>query len=234
MKCIVTAGPTYEELDEVRRLTNFSTGALGTELAHFLVEQGHEVELLRGHYSTCRLEPKAQQVQVFTTTADLRRRLRELAGTGAGAVFHAAAVSDFTIGKVWTRTAEGGLREIQAAKIATREGNILAELTPTPKIISELRGWFPAAFLAGWKYELEGGRAEAVARGARQLAECQTDVCVVNGRAYGNGFGLVSGPAQCRHLADKRALCEALCGLMLAKSRSSRPGAIPGGRAPSP
>ena len=26
MKCIVTAGPTYEELDEVRRMTNFSTG----------------------------------------------------------------------------------------------------------------------------------------------------------------------------------------------------------------
>jgi len=33
MKCIVTAGPTYEELDEVRRMANFSTGTLGTELA---------------------------------------------------------------------------------------------------------------------------------------------------------------------------------------------------------
>ena len=50
MKCIVTAGPTYEELDDVRRLTNFSTGTLGTELANYLVDHGHEVELLRGHY----------------------------------------------------------------------------------------------------------------------------------------------------------------------------------------
>jgi phosphopantothenoylcysteine synthetase/decarboxylase len=234
MKCIVTAGPTYEELDEVRRLTNFSTGALGTELANFLVNQGQEVELLRGHYCTCQLEPRAQRVQVFTTTADLRRQLRELAETGAGAVLHAAAVSDFTFGKVWRRAADGGLREIQAAKISTREGNILAELTPTPKIISELRGWFPAAFLAGWKYELEGDRAEAIARGARQLAECRTDVCVVNGRAYGEGFGLVTGPAHCRHLADKKALCEALGGLMLLKSQSSRPGANRGGKGPSP
>jgi phosphopantothenoylcysteine decarboxylase/phosphopantothenate--cysteine ligase len=227
MKCIVTAGPTYEELDDVRRLTNFSTGALGTELANFLAEQGHEVELLRGHYCTCQLEPKARRVQIFTTTADLRRRLRELAQTGAGAVLHAAAVSDFTFGKIWTRTADGGLREIQAGKISTREGNMLAELTPTPKIILELRAWFPAAFLAGWKYELEGDRAQAIERGARQLAECQTDVCVVNGCAYGEGFGLVTGPGDCRHLADKRALCETLGGLIIA----FKPAAVPG-RAP--
>ena len=36
MNCIVTAGPTFEPLDDVRRLTNFSTGRLGTELANFL------------------------------------------------------------------------------------------------------------------------------------------------------------------------------------------------------
>jgi len=69
MKCIVTGGPAYEELDEVRRLTNFSTGTLGAELAKFLVEQGHEVQWLRGHYATCRLDPAAQGAQVFTTTA---------------------------------------------------------------------------------------------------------------------------------------------------------------------
>src|ERR1700733_3509791 len=112
LKCIVTAGPTFEELDEVRRLTNFSTGTLGTELANFLVGRGHEVELLLGQGATCRLEPKAQRVQAFTTTMDLRRRLKALGGNGggAGAVFHAAAVSDFSFGKIWERTAEGSLK----------------------------------------------------------------------------------------------------------------------------
>ena len=52
-KCIVTAGPTYEELDEVLKMTNFSTGALGTGLADYLAGLGHEVELLTGYYSTC-------------------------------------------------------------------------------------------------------------------------------------------------------------------------------------
>jgi phosphopantothenoylcysteine synthetase/decarboxylase len=209
MKCIVTAGPTFEELDEVRRLTNFSTGTLGTELADFLTERGHEVELLRGQGATCRLEPKAQRVQIFTTTADLRRRLQALGG-GAGAVFHAAAVSDFTFGKVWERAADGGLREIRPAKISSRGGSILAELTPTPKIIAGLRDWFPTAFLAGWKYELTSGRAQAIARAHRQLAENRTDACVVNGRAYGEGFGLVTLPGRCRHVPDRKLLFDAL------------------------
>src|SRR3954471_6241897 len=52
--CLVTAGPTYEPLDEVRRLTNFSTGQLGTELAAFLTANGHRVTLLIGEQSTYR------------------------------------------------------------------------------------------------------------------------------------------------------------------------------------
>jgi phosphopantothenate---cysteine ligase (CTP) len=210
MKCIVTTGPTYEELDEVRRLTNFSTGTLGTELADFLTERGHEVELLRGQGATCRLEPKAQRVQIFTTTADLRRRLQALGASGAGAVFHAAAVSDFTFGKIWERAADGGLKEIRSPKISTRGGNILAELTPTPKIIAELRAWFPTAFLAGWKYELEADRDQAIARARRQMGENRTDACVVNGRAYGEGFGLVTPSGTCRHMGERKLLFDAL------------------------
>jgi phosphopantothenoylcysteine decarboxylase/phosphopantothenate--cysteine ligase len=210
MKCIVTAGPAYEELDEVRRLTNFSTGALGTELANFLVRRGHQVELLRGHYSTCQIEPKAQQTRVFTTSADLRRRLQKLRSSKPAAVFHAAAVSDFAFGRIWSRAAGGGLKVTQSPKISTHGGPLLAELVPAPKIISELRGWFPQAQLVGWKYELDGSRAQAIARAAQQLADNKTDACVVNGRAYGAGFGLLTARGKCRHLPDKNGLFDAL------------------------
>ena len=213
MKCIVTAGPTYEELDDIRRMTNFSTGTLGTELANYLVEQGHEVELLRGHYSTCGIESKAQSVQIFTTTADLSRRLEGLGSSEVGAVFHAAAVSDFTFGKIWRRASGGELSEIKSRKISTRRGTVLAELTPTPKIIGRLRGWFLKARLVGWKYELEGNRAQVINLAEKQLEENQTDACVVNGPAYGMGFGLVQGPGRCRHLPEKRDLFAALANL---------------------
>jgi phosphopantothenoylcysteine decarboxylase/phosphopantothenate--cysteine ligase len=83
-------------------------------------------------------------------------------------------------------------------------------LTPTPKILQRLRGWFPKARLAGWKYELEGDRAQVINLAEKQLEENQTDACVVNGPAYGMGYGLVQGPGRCRHLPEKRALFEAL------------------------
>ena len=103
MHCIVTAGPTYEPLDEVRRLTNFSTGRLGSELVNFLAARGHDVTLLIGEQATWRGERHARRVETFTTTANLRDRLQALASQAVGAVFHAAAVSDFTFGKVWCR-----------------------------------------------------------------------------------------------------------------------------------
>jgi phosphopantothenate---cysteine ligase (CTP) len=214
MNCIVTAGPTYEELDQVRRLTNASTGTLGSLLSHYLVERGHEVELLLGHYSICRIESRAQRRQVFTTTEDLWRRLEALGAARVDAVFHAAAVSDFRFGKVWTRSAEGNLEEVRSPKISTRGETVLAELQPTPKILGQLRRWFPESLVVGWKFELEGDRARAMAQGNLQIIQNQTDFCVVNGRAYGEGFGLVRRKGDSAHLPDRQALFAALESLM--------------------
>src|SRR5438552_1637578 len=122
MRCIVTAGPTYESLDEVRRLTNFSTGRLGSELTNFLAAKGHEVTLLIGQQATFRGERKAREVETFTTTANLRDRLRALSEQPIAAVFHAAAVSDFRFGQIWTRSAGGELTPVKAGKLSTREG----------------------------------------------------------------------------------------------------------------
>jgi phosphopantothenoylcysteine decarboxylase/phosphopantothenate--cysteine ligase len=191
MRCVVTAGPTYEPLDQVRRLTNFSTGRLGSELVNFLSARGHDAILLVGQQATWRGERHAARVETFTTTADLRERLEKMRANPPDAVFHAAAVSDFTFGKIFARSSGGELAEVRSGKLTTRGGSLLAELIPTPKIISKLRGWFPQAFLAGWKYEVEGTRQDVVVTAQRQLAECRTDVCVANGPAYGPGFGVV-------------------------------------------
>jgi phosphopantothenate---cysteine ligase (CTP) len=210
MNCIVTAGPTYEPLDEVRRLTNFSTGRLGAGLANFLVRHGHEVTLLLSRQATYHAERPPQRVETFGTTADLRDLLRGLAAGRADAVFHAAAVSDFAIGKIWSRPPQGEPVEIKARKIPTRQGTLLAELVPTPKIIAELRGWYPTAKLVGWKYEADGDRPTTVQLAEMQMAQCRTNACVANGPAYGEGFGLVTSPGRYAHLADAAALFEAL------------------------
>ena len=210
MNCIVTAGPTFEPLDKVRRLTNFSTGQLGTELANFLVARGHKVTLLVGEQATCSRERKARRVKIFTTTADLRAQLKSLAAKKADVIFHAAAVSDFAFGKVFAPNESGKLARIKTAKkISTRQGKLLVELVPTQKIISELRGWFPKTKIIGWKFESDGRRTKAIAAARKQIVECSTDACVANGPAYGSGFGLVTRRAK-THLADAAVLFESL------------------------
>ncbi len=212
--CIVTAGPTYEPLDQVRRLTNFSTGRLGSDLARYLVRQGHSATLLLGEQATYRDPNPTYSVEPFTTTADLRRVLQAKKGQSVGAVFHAAAVSDFTFGQVWLRAANGDLSPVKSGKISTRAGTLLAELLPTSKIISELRGWFSTALIVGWKFEVEGDRAGALALGEKQIQECHTNACVVNGPAYGTGFGVVTPGGNCTDLPDTAALFERLQALL--------------------
>ncbi len=212
MNCIVTAGPTYEPLDDVRRLTNFSTGQLGCELASYLTDQGHAVTLMLGENATYRGERNARRMQTFTTTADLRDQLEALSGQGVDAVFHAAAVSDFRFGRIWLRTSQGKMTMLKAGKIPTRDdnGTLMAELVVTPKVLAELRQWFPKGRLVGWKYEVDGKRPAVLRKAQTQLAECLTDGCVANGPAYGDGFGLVSTESEPKHLEDKHGLFKAL------------------------
>ncbi len=206
MRCIVTAGPTYEKLDDVRRLTNFSTGRLGTELAAHLTEAGHEVILLVGELATWRGERVASTIHTFSTTADLLTRFESLSGESVGAVFHAAAVSDFRFGGVYEQNDSGELRELKQGKISTRHGELLARLIPTPKLISRLREFYPEARIIGWKYEVDGTRDELVAKARQQIEENNTNACVANGSAYGAGFGVVDPAGECVHATGSQEL----------------------------
>lgn len=211
MNCIVTAGPTYEPLDDVRRLTNFSTGKLGTELANFLTARGHNVTLLIGEMATDKTERRAKFVKTFSMTVDLRGKLKKLSTKSAVAIFHAAAVSDFSFGKIFAEEKDGEFTVLKTSKkISTRRGALLAELLPTLKIISELRGWFPKAKIVGWKFEADGKRADAVAAGQKQITDNATNFCVVNGPAYGKGFGLIGKNGKPLHLANPLVLFDAL------------------------
>lgn len=214
VNCLVTAGPTYEPLDDVRRLTNFSTGRLGAEFANHLVSGGHQVTLLNGYYAIHKGEIHAQQIETFTTTQDLLERFQKRAGT-VEAIFHAAAVSDFTFGTIWSRDDSGNLTAVQEKKVGTRGSTLLAELVPTPKILAQLRDLYPKAVIVGWKYEVDGDRQSVLTRAQRQLTECRTNACVANGSAYGKGFGLVTPDGAVKHCTSPDELFGALTNLVV-------------------
>lgn len=188
MRCLVTAGATLESLDHVRRLTNFSTGRLGTRLATELATRGHAVTLLRSESATAPLPPSAVDVVSFRSTIDLASRFLEFSTDEPIAIFHAAAVSDFAVGLVYQREEGNRLRAVCSSKFSTRTGNLLVELRPTPKLLPGLREWFPGAVIFGWKFEVEGDQEAAIAAGLRQIQEGRIDGCVVNGPAHGDGF----------------------------------------------
>lgn len=204
MTVLVTIGPTQEPLDAMRILTNRSTGALGTMLAATLSTLGYRVFALRGTGSTASAEPLAHgQIKVipFTTTEDLRRSLERLsAETEIDAVYHAAAVSDFY------------LPGAGIGKIPTRQGALTLCLEPTPKLLPNMKSWFPKARITGWKFEAGGSHDDALMAGRAQISVCGTDACVVNGPAYGEGFGIVSANGDFVHIADRATLCARLSG----------------------
>lgn len=209
MKVIVTCGPSFEPIDEVRRLTNFSTGELGALLAEQLAAAGHEVFCLKGSGATHPGPAPGPRCHVrrFDTNDDLLALLREISGAhDIGAVFHAAALCDYRVATV--RDDSGNA--CQSAKIASRSGALTIHLEPATKVIHELRPLFPRSLLVGWKYELAGTLDEALDKVHRQLIESQTDLCVLNGRAAGAGFTICDAQAAGRECATKSALCAEL------------------------
>ncbi|MBI5773829.1 MAG: DNA/pantothenate metabolism flavoprotein domain protein [Verrucomicrobia bacterium] len=207
MKVIVTCGPSYEPIDQARRLTNFSTGRLGIALANAFTRHGWEVACLKGEQATCADPLHAKTVQTFSTNEDLAQKLETLSRAGkVDAVFHAAALCDFKVARVENEAGE----TIVSPKFSTREGGLRLVLVPTLKVLPELRDWFPNAKIAGWKYELAGTRAEAFEAAGRQLRGCRTDACVLNGAAYGSGFALCTPDKSVKECADADALAEEL------------------------
>ncbi len=201
MKVIITCGPSYEPIDEMRRITNASTGELGLMLARALTAAGHRVTVLKGAMATSQHPCGDAKVVPFSTNDDLLAKLRTLP---ADVIFHAAALCDFRVKE--TRTADGALSAV--AKLPTRSGDLALTLEPTTKVLPQLRALFPKARIVGWKFELDGTRADVLEKAAQQMRDCSTDACVVNGRAWGGGFGIVSRDGTTRELATRAELCD--------------------------
>jgi len=202
MRVIVTCGPSFEPIDGVRRLTNFSTGELGLLLAAELARAGHEVICMKGEGAVSHADAGSARMIGFSTNADLSDRLREFSGGNVGAVFHAAALCDYRVRSV---CGDGGI--LKARKLPSRAGELTLTLEPAPKLLPKLRGIFPNAKITGWKYELDGAPSDAVAKARKQFAACGTDACVVNGAAWGAGFGFIEPGREAVKLGDKPALC---------------------------
>jgi len=120
---LITAGPTYEDLDPVRFLTNRSSGKMGYALAEAAHRRGARVVLVSG--PTDRKIPEGVDWVPVRAAEEMRREVLAHA-TDANIVIMAAAVADY-------RPAAA-----QEKKIKRGEGSFTLELEPTPDILAEL------------------------------------------------------------------------------------------------
>ena len=162
---LVTAGPTCEDIDPVRYLTNRSSGKMGYALAEAAQRRGARVILVSG--PTERKIPEGVDWVPVRSTEEMRRAVLERAGNSHIAVL-AAAVADYRPAAV------------EEKKIKRGEGSFTLELEPTPDILAELgreRGLGDARrVLVGFAAE-----TDRMAENARQkLARKGADMIVAN------------------------------------------------------
>jgi phosphopantothenoylcysteine decarboxylase/phosphopantothenate--cysteine ligase len=167
---LVTAGPTRENVDPVRYLTNRSSGKMGYAIAEAAARRGAHVILVSGRTS---LEVPAGVERIDVESAEeMHRAVLEKVATCSIAIF-AAAVADY-------RPAEPNGQKIKR----TRESFTLS-LEPTPDILASVARNKGERFLVGFAAE-----TEHVAENARKkLAAKNADLVVANDvSAEGAGF----------------------------------------------
>lgn len=187
MRIIITCGPGCEPIDQVRFISNSSTGELGSLLAVEFERHGFEVIVLRSRLATYPV-PKNVEVIPFSTNDELAKIFQQFScKEDIRAIFHAAALCDYRVKKITTMDET----ILNLEKIPTSMGRLNLTLEPSLKIISKLRDWFPNTLLVGWKYEVSGTREEAVQKAQQQIRKYRLDLSIANGPAAMGNFDLI-------------------------------------------
>ncbi|XAM01672.1 phosphopantothenoylcysteine decarboxylase [Phycisphaeraceae bacterium D3-23] len=122
MRVLITAGPTREPIDDVRFISNRSSGQMGFALARAAAEAGHDVTLLLGPVLMPPSVEDVARVVRFNTTAELESLLAEHF-PNADTLIKAAAVADYRP----THVIDGKTPRSDGLKI---------ELEPTPDLVA--------------------------------------------------------------------------------------------------
>ncbi|MBR3858649.1 MAG: bifunctional phosphopantothenoylcysteine decarboxylase/phosphopantothenate--cysteine ligase CoaBC [Bacteroidaceae bacterium] len=171
-KIVITAGPTYEKIDPVRFIGNYSSGKMGFALAEECASRGAEVTLVAGPVQLKTTHPNIHRIDV-ESCAEMYAATTEAFKTADSAIL-CAAVADFTP----ETTAD--------TKIKREKDDLVLRLKPTHDIAAELgRMKQPHQRLVGFALETD----DEVAHAQGKLERKNLDFIVLNSlRDQGAGF----------------------------------------------
>ena len=161
MKILITAGPTREYIDDVRFLSNASSGRMGCSLAAAAIARGHEVVLVSGPVEQS--PPEGCEVHRIETTDELRAKCLQLFPSCDG-VIATAAVCDYRP------------RERVSGKMTKTGQPIVLELVETSDVLAELGSQKGNRWIVGFALESQDPRNNAM----RKLRMKNCDCIVLN------------------------------------------------------
>ena len=164
MNILITAGPTREFIDDVRFLSNASSGRMGCALARAAKDAGARVTLVYGP-APCE-PPECDELVRVVSAEEMRGAVLERA-PHADAVIMSAAVADY---RPATRI---------AGKIRKSEGELVLPLARNPDIAAEIGRSKSGRIHVGFALEVDNARENAL----RKLREKNLDLIVVNSPA---------------------------------------------------
>lgn len=99
MKILITSGGTSERIDQVRHITNMSSGQTAQAIGKYLAANNHEIYFL--HAARAQSLEEARYNDSFFSSDELYKKMKNiLSKNEIDIVVHAAAVSDFVVDKV--------------------------------------------------------------------------------------------------------------------------------------
>ena len=170
---LVTAGPTYEKIDPVRFIGNYSSGKMGFAIAEEMAARGAEVTLIAGPVNLKLSNKRIRRIDV-ESASEMYQAAIEVFPESDIAVL-SAAVADFTP------------MERAGVKLKRGEDDLKLELAPTSDIAAELgRKKRAGQWLIGFALESNDEENNAVSKMKRK----NLDLIVLNSlRDEGAGFG---------------------------------------------
>ena len=168
---LVTAGPTVEDIDPVRFVSNRSSGRMGYRLAEAARDRGAKVILVSG--PTSLPAPRGVEVVAVRSADEMQKAVSARVGP-ATVVIAAAAVSDY-------RPASPS-----GSKLKKTNGGVTLDLVRTPDILEGLGTAKGGRLLVGFAAETE----DLLANAKKKLEAKNLDLVVANDvTATGSGFG---------------------------------------------
>jgi phosphopantothenoylcysteine decarboxylase/phosphopantothenate--cysteine ligase len=157
MRILITAGPTREYVDDVRFLSNASSGRMGYALAAAAIAAGHQVELVTGPVELP--PPPGCQLHRIETTDQLRETCLRLF-PGCDGVIATAAVCDYKP------------RQRTSGKITKTGQPIVLELVETSDVLAELGAARGHRWVVGFALESQDPRNNAMRKLRMKNCSC--------------------------------------------------------------